>query len=89
MWTSSRANDDEALDAELEQCERAIADLTEACEPILPWDGEIMITLKICLFSLSVASCTLVSSSFGGNSFEAVSNLIRICRGLWTGSGPG
>ena len=43
MWSSDAATaQDETSNAMIDQCEAAIADLTEASEPILPWDGEIL-----------------------------------------------
>lgn len=42
MWSSSSQaeGDDKAANQMIEVAERQIADLTEACEPILSWDGE-------------------------------------------------
>ena len=42
MWSSnSQAEDeDKAANKLIEIADRQIADVTEACEPILAWDGE-------------------------------------------------
>lgn len=39
MWSSSPADDEKEVNELFDVVEHQIADLTEACEPILTWDG--------------------------------------------------
>ena len=47
-------NDDEEINKLLEETDRQIADLTEACEPIVTWDGTLCLVVRVYYFELAV-----------------------------------
>lgn len=82
MWSSAPASDTEDASANsmLALLDLQIADLTEACETVSPWDGELL---------YRVMEITAVGVRAGWHRVAALSNSpLLVCRPVRACSGP-